>query len=350
MGLFIDDVRKELKTSKLPFVIGVIGVGGEKATGGIAGLAKAMTATQSVPRFKGNVMAVPTAPFWDYRMAELEKKKGKLNLVLSAGHMIGQDGLIDPQRHGGPGWESIGKPTVDQRTWKYKSLNARNEKKTLTKKEKKRWRKITLPEHLKDWNQPGFDDSKWDTGRAPIGVGTWKERDFPTVKYHAKWGEGEFILMRTTFEVADLDYAAYRLAVLSRQGFEIYLNGQLINRYIWWQNKPFYRAISLGENHVKHLKKGKNVLAAYANVEYHRKTGEPFNAIDVRLEGISNQGLAFVNSEEYKLKQMDRVCTREEGRIMLGSSNGGYHYLGSAKIIAQIGQAFAKGMLALEGN
>ena len=37
-----------------------------------------------------------------------------------------------------------------------------------------------------------------------------------------------------------------------------------------------YRAIPLGDEQVKHLKKSTNVLAAYAYVEYGRKTGEPF--------------------------------------------------------------------------
>jgi len=32
----------------------------------------------------------------------------------------------------------------------------------------------------------------------------------------------------------------------------------------------------------------------------------------------------------------------------MGASNGGYHYLGSAKIMAQIGKAFAEAMLEME--
>lgn len=30
---------------------------------------------------------------------------------------------------------------------------------------------------------------------------------------------------------------------------------------------------------------------------------------------------------------------------MMGMSNGGYHYLGSAKMLSQIGQAFAESMV-----
>ena len=48
------------------------------------------------------------------------------------------------------------------------------------------------------------------------------------------------------------------------------------------------------------------------------------------------------------MKLEDKVCTPEEAKIIRGCSNGGYHYLGSAKIMAQIGQAFARAMLDME--
>ncbi len=65
MAYFIRDVRKDLAAPKMPFVIGVIGVHGDKATGGIANLRPAMAAPAAMPEFKGNVAAVQTAPFWD---------------------------------------------------------------------------------------------------------------------------------------------------------------------------------------------------------------------------------------------------------------------------------------------
>jgi hypothetical protein len=45
---------------------------------------------------------------------------------------------------------------------------------------------------------------------------------------------------------------------------------------------------------------------------------------------------------------MDKVCSRQEQRIIQGSSNAGYHYLGSAKILGQIGKACAEAMLEME--
>ena len=78
MADFIRDVRKDLNAPKMPFVIGVIGVDGDKATGGIANLRPAMSAPAEMPEFKGNVAAVQTAPYWDKPLAEIADKLGKV--------------------------------------------------------------------------------------------------------------------------------------------------------------------------------------------------------------------------------------------------------------------------------
>ena len=75
MTHFIRDVRKDLKAPHMPFVIGVIGVDGDKAKGGIANLRPAMAAPAKMPEFEGTVAAVETAPFWDHDMAALESRK-----------------------------------------------------------------------------------------------------------------------------------------------------------------------------------------------------------------------------------------------------------------------------------
>ncbi len=82
------------------------------------------------------------------------------------------------------------------------------------------------------------------------------------MKNNSEWGNGEFLLMRTTFELDAIDCESYRLSILARQGFDVYLNGHKIHTYIWWKNEPYYRAIMLTENETKYLKKGVNVLAA----------------------------------------------------------------------------------------
>jgi alpha-galactosidase len=61
MKHFINDVRKDLKSPKMPFVIGVMGQNGSKpAKGAMAAVQQAQISMESVPEFKGNVKAVRT--------------------------------------------------------------------------------------------------------------------------------------------------------------------------------------------------------------------------------------------------------------------------------------------------
>ena len=74
MADFIRDVRKDLKTPKMPFVIGVMGVGGMKPNEHVAAFREAMAAPAALPEFKGNVAAVQTAPFWDEKLGAIADK------------------------------------------------------------------------------------------------------------------------------------------------------------------------------------------------------------------------------------------------------------------------------------
>lgn len=71
---FIRDVRKDLNAPKMPFVIGVLGVGGEKTNPQTLEFRKAMAAPAELPEFRGNVTAVPTAPFWSEELAAIAQK------------------------------------------------------------------------------------------------------------------------------------------------------------------------------------------------------------------------------------------------------------------------------------
>jgi alpha-galactosidase len=88
MAHFIRDVRKDLSAPKLPFVIGVMGVGGpvekygpdQKRYSGIhSEFRKAMAAPAKLPEFKGNVTAVFTENYWDHQLSELSSRMGKVN-------------------------------------------------------------------------------------------------------------------------------------------------------------------------------------------------------------------------------------------------------------------------------
>ena len=84
---FIRDVRRDLKSQKLPFVIGVMGAGGpianyspdQKRYADIHGeFRKAMAAPANLPEFKDNVTAVFTEDYWDLQLSELVNRKGKV--------------------------------------------------------------------------------------------------------------------------------------------------------------------------------------------------------------------------------------------------------------------------------
>lgn len=78
MAHFIRDVRKDLNAQKMPFVIGVMGVGGDQANEGNLEFRKAMAAPAALPEFKGNVTAVSTSPFWDEPLAAIQAKYEKV--------------------------------------------------------------------------------------------------------------------------------------------------------------------------------------------------------------------------------------------------------------------------------
>jgi hypothetical protein len=52
-------------------------------------------------------------------------------------------------------------------------------------------------------------------------------------------------------------------------------------------------------------------------------------------------------SWENKMKHMAKNYKPAEWKLLQGASNGGYHYLGAAKIMAPIGKAFAEANLKL---
>ena len=87
MGHFIRDVRKDLNAPKLPFVIGVLGVGGPVADYGPEeqrykathqNFRDAMAAPALLPEFKGNVAAVLAEKYWDRELKTARAKEGEL--------------------------------------------------------------------------------------------------------------------------------------------------------------------------------------------------------------------------------------------------------------------------------
>jgi len=110
MADFIRDVRKDLGAPKMPFVIGVMGVGGVidedynpryKVTH--SNFRAAMAAPTKLPEFKGNVVAVRTGLYWDKPLEAIADKFGKVSSMShylrnkSKGHP-NEDGTMTPKQ------------------------------------------------------------------------------------------------------------------------------------------------------------------------------------------------------------------------------------------------------------
>jgi hypothetical protein len=344
MSHFIRDVRKDLSAPKMPFVIGVLGVDGEKNVN----FRKAMAAPADMPEFKGNVVAVDTAPFWDHDIAAALENQDAYNNILATAYSLKKDATLDTEGKWNHYWKPVGKSLPEEQIWRFTTLDA-TETKDQMEKSARQFRDITLPAGMENWFMPDFDDSKWTAGKAPIGKGalenwahTLHNLDFD--KFPSRWGAGEFLLMRTTFEVEDLNCDSYRIAAFAivRQGFHVYLNGQKIHSTNSSADNPRYGAIVLNHDQIKLLKKGKNVLAAYSNDLYDPASSQNYAAIDLRIEGITK-------ADQKKLDlALEEVFSQKDREALKGASNGGYHYFGSAKILSQIGKAFAEALLALQ--
>jgi hypothetical protein len=90
MAHFIRDIRKDLKTPKLPVVIGELGTDGPEAEGWVATFRKQQADIAALPEFKGNVRLAKTAHCWHkgpYDMSskwEEFQKLGKANAAKPA--------------------------------------------------------------------------------------------------------------------------------------------------------------------------------------------------------------------------------------------------------------------------
>lgn len=67
----IRDVRKDLNAADMPFVIGVLGVGGKNEE--FKNFREAMAAPAQDPEFQGTVQAVETADYWDEQLSRLSE-------------------------------------------------------------------------------------------------------------------------------------------------------------------------------------------------------------------------------------------------------------------------------------
>jgi hypothetical protein len=81
----------------MPFVIGVLGVGGVKADEDVLAFREAMMAPALLPEFIGNVTAVPTAPYWSEELGAIAAKHEPIRDMSYQLRTRGKDG---PNRDG----------------------------------------------------------------------------------------------------------------------------------------------------------------------------------------------------------------------------------------------------------
>lgn len=102
MTHFIRDVRKDLNTPKLPFVIGVMGVGGPTSEYGSneqrykathQHFRDAMAAPAGLREFKGSVTAIRTEKYWD---RELKLARAKENEVKEKAKKLAKEQKLKP--------------------------------------------------------------------------------------------------------------------------------------------------------------------------------------------------------------------------------------------------------------
>jgi alpha-galactosidase len=89
LGHFIRDVRKDLKVPKLPFVVGEMGVDGDRPGANIQRFKEAQAAILKDAAFKGNVALVKTDVLWDREADAVFRKGWRENL--DAWNKVGSD-------------------------------------------------------------------------------------------------------------------------------------------------------------------------------------------------------------------------------------------------------------------
>ena len=102
LSCFIRDVRKDLNAPKLPFVIGVLGVGGDTKGDGTEAFRNAMAAPAETDEFKGSVVNVFTHKYWP---TEIDAVQAKVNAI-KAEFAAQQKEIKELQKSGGE-WKPL---------------------------------------------------------------------------------------------------------------------------------------------------------------------------------------------------------------------------------------------------
>lgn len=113
MSHFIRDIRRDLKTPELPFVIGELGTDGPNATGWIETFRQQQAAIAAQDEFKSNVRLAHTAKFWP-KVPDMSEKWTEFRALAKANEQKAKDDptRIDPGAFYRKNWELKYKPQL----------------------------------------------------------------------------------------------------------------------------------------------------------------------------------------------------------------------------------------------
>ncbi|MFU8893556.1 MAG: DUF6288 domain-containing protein [Luteolibacter sp.] len=186
------------------------------------------------------------------------------------------------------GWEILGSDPSGKQSWHFTSFTPQEAPRQRPDDSAHgRYRNVEFPGHLTGWHLPDYNPANngWKSATAKVGnTAPDSFQHLPRATRDLMNGAEEVLLLRKEFDLADIDYELIRLSIYTRQGFKIYLNGEPVaenrGRNRTWNRQQAF----LNENTRKHLRKGRNVIAALSFMQYFR--GTPEGGIEVQIEGL----------------------------------------------------------------
>jgi hypothetical protein len=214
------------------------------------------------------------------------------------------------------GWQPVGSLVPEERIWRFCSVNPMPAKDKKPQQSGGILPDMALPAGMEHWINPEFDDSKWTSGRSPIGVGIYRATGHgngytatPTFSFknNSDWGAGEFLLARLAFDVKDPDFDYYRIRILTNKESHIYLNGHHVGRSVGG-SFPAYSPFMLGAKEISYLRKGRNTLAVQSNMAYpmDKKTEKqlpPIGQMDLVFECLRKKDIGLAEGATTKAKK-----------------------------------------------
>lgn len=207
------------------------------------------------------------------------KSKGNVKTLIDPLNTILQ---IDQLRDPSSGWKLV--DPKSESNWQVATFDVPEK---LDHDKMDRYRPVTIPRHFDNWFAAGYiaKPEHWNSVSAPVTTTAPTEhRNKPFWKTHPNQN-GEVILMRKTIQIDDLDQTLFRLVAYTRQGFRIYVNGEMIveNK---GRTKNWLPRIEYGDSASKlrkALKPGANIIAATSFRQYFKG---PEGDLEVYLEAL----------------------------------------------------------------